>query len=431
MGCLKTALESALRSDVTTRIIMNLFMIFSDTDVVFSILFMINLQKVGGIYTFLLIFCILGVCVYFVGVLYFGPNQKYKTVRAIQDMMITDQDLFKGTINHREIVATPETPIGREGHQTRIKHLECEADHRFMLGEFLNNSGMSHIWIMAEKKNLFNCMEMVHGIPLIRMARFGFMAVPQPRDFGGLLNANAMYSFCTGVPQLCVSILCAALGVMPIDTMLILPLSVASTSMVLSIINVLFNFPGVLAEVEGERAELARIRSKLDSDHRNAVLKAETAMKQKKDQLESSYKGKEMGPKELDEKQRAIQDMMAEYNKERRDLEKNEVILISDEIMFFRSRLQACKDALSRTGKHSLTQDGKKGATAKMEAELAPWQTKLDEMESQKPVAVQALDTASPTFADDAARIEGPIVCTRHREFITTQRGQRFRSDWP
>merc|ERR1712217_445313 len=61
---------------------------------------------------------------------------------------------------------------------------------------------LQFVWDAVVAKNAWNCAELKHGLPFFRLARFGFMAQPTAKDLAGILNTNAMYSFCTGVTQL-------------------------------------------------------------------------------------------------------------------------------------------------------------------------------------------------------------------------------------
>merc|ERR1719210_133476 len=50
-------------------------------------------------------------------------------------------------------------------------------------------------WAVIESKNARNCAEWVHGVPFLRLARFGFFSQPSPGDLGSILNCNALYTF--------------------------------------------------------------------------------------------------------------------------------------------------------------------------------------------------------------------------------------------
>merc|ERR1712232_450393 len=67
--------------------------------------------------------------------------------------------------------------------------------------------GLDHVWSAVRANNAQNCLEANQGMPILRLARYGFMSQPQPGDLAGLLNANGLYSFATGIAQLVASIL--------------------------------------------------------------------------------------------------------------------------------------------------------------------------------------------------------------------------------
>jgi len=73
----------------------------------------------------------------------------------------------------------------------------------------------------CEIKNAKNCTELQHSVPFLRLARFGFVAEPTPRDLGCILNASALYTFCTGIFQLVYgTIIMAVQGEVTLEVML-------------------------------------------------------------------------------------------------------------------------------------------------------------------------------------------------------------------
>merc|ERR1712176_1137615 len=71
-------------------------LMISDLDVVFSILFMINTY---GFHPFLGPFFLFVICVgqltYLAAVLYFGPKNKFRTMKNVRHMMVTNPDQFQ------------------------------------------------------------------------------------------------------------------------------------------------------------------------------------------------------------------------------------------------------------------------------------------------------------------------------------------------
>jgi hypothetical protein len=66
----------------------------SDLDFIFSFLLMNELTKHGGIHIYFLCAIIVGLITYFVGVTYYGPSQKYKTMLLVMELMQTNPELF-------------------------------------------------------------------------------------------------------------------------------------------------------------------------------------------------------------------------------------------------------------------------------------------------------------------------------------------------
>merc|ERR1719336_1917591 len=94
--------------------------------------------------------------------------------------------------------------------------------------------GLLHVWNYLDAKNAKNTTEIKHGTPFLRLARFGFMAEPTPKDLGSILNANAMYTFSTGIFQLMLGVLLVVMaGSWRLQ--MLLPLGVSGTSFVLSV----------------------------------------------------------------------------------------------------------------------------------------------------------------------------------------------------
>jgi len=262
-----------------------------------------------------------------------------------------------------------------------------------------------HMWIMAQNKNMFNCMDMLHGLPLLRLARYGFMSVPLPTDFGGLLNANALYSFTTGIPQLIISILIAAMDVAPLDATILLPLGISSASLVLSLANVLFNFPGTLAEVEGERAQLQRLNATLDMELREKVVAKERWFAEEQKKIEGAC-GPNLGPAEQLERKTKMQNLTNALREERCALEETQASRKRDEVLFFRSHLAEAKAALSMNQKHVNVRLGSGGDMEKMRKELEPWEEAMKKLEADKENQVRNLDFGQDDVYEKVAEMD-------------------------
>merc|ERR1719330_2207413 len=148
---------------------------------------------------------------------------------------------------------TPVDPYERSSHDiVTFGQLNPDAEglKRFQVG--LSSWGLAHMWNSAEIKNAFNCVEMEHSMPFYRLARFGFVAVPTPKDLGSILNANALYTFCSGVFQLAIGTLVLNLTGQW-DLGFLMPLAVSSVSMMLTLANIFLDFSAILVQLEGEQ----------------------------------------------------------------------------------------------------------------------------------------------------------------------------------
>lgn len=92
-----------------------------------------------------------------------------------------------------------------------------------------------------------------HSIPLIRLMVYGWQPTVSHTDFAGILNANALYSFTIGFPQLGCSIIYILNYKM--DPILILSLVIGTISLVLSVMNMILDFPKQLFDIAQREGE--------------------------------------------------------------------------------------------------------------------------------------------------------------------------------
>merc|ERR1711937_435672 len=151
--------------------------------------------------------------------------------------------------------------------------------------------GLAHIYQVHNGRNARNCAEMVHGIPFLRLARFGFFAEPSPQDLGSILNCNALYTFTTGIPQIAFGVM-IVFGPNGATLNALLPLFVSGASLALSLVNIFLNFAQILSELNDEQNMTEKIKNSQQTDF---------ADRQKR--LESEYKATtNRNKKEYDEK---------------------------------------------------------------------------------------------------------------------------------
>lgn len=262
----------------------------SDLDVCLTAIFLANMGQrwlEGLMFQLGLCLVVVGFCTYSIGVLYFGPRQKTKVMKlVIAQMQAKPQDfesfVYKknsmGKIvdktdstflqptskNVRIELSTQLSPTDarqRSSPQTFQDLDRHNAKHRHLCQSALYHWGAGHMWQAIAVKNSWNCCNFVHGVPFVRTGRFGFMSQPSPQDLGGILNANALFSFSVGTLQLGFGAFMLYIDGFDVNTLV--PLSVSTVSFVLSLCNVVFDFAATLATLDGEAQMAESIQSRV------------------------------------------------------------------------------------------------------------------------------------------------------------------------
>jgi len=272
--------ESLTKNTVTIRLATNAVLMISDLDVVFSGLFMKELLSMGGINIYFFGVVVVGICTYLAGVLWFGPQQKYHAMTECMNMMESQPQLFEIELKKGSATEAPVTkrlnrtdpymhPNGKDARNIQsFQDIASVFEDRNLTAfrSGMTSYGKSHVWTAVNAQNARNCCDMVHGTPFLRLARFGFFAEPSPQDLGCILNANALYTFTTGIPQI-------AFGVMIITTQdltinVLLPLGVSSASFFLSLVNIFCNFAAILSELNDESIMSDEIQQTANADQK-------------------------------------------------------------------------------------------------------------------------------------------------------------------
>lgn len=322
MGCV----DRIGKNPIAVRVVTNVVLMISDADVVFSFLFLYSLGEAGqedGLYYFFLAVIIVGILTYVYGTLVLAPRQKRVIPKLVLKFMgdnpsecVTNDWMEQGQNRYVKVAngaappgfsglainkGMPVSPIQNQGmpHMSlKLADLDpTNKQHSEALRLGLVVWGLGAIWDAQEMKNAWNCAEMKHGIPFYRLARFGFMAQPTPKDLGSILNMNALYSFSTGTLQLIFGILLLTnkfTSEDELDTSDIMastiPLSISFLSLILSVVNVVFDFAGKLAEAECERRMSDAIIQKKELTLREGRLKIENDHKDNLRQVEEEHK---------------------------------------------------------------------------------------------------------------------------------------------
>lgn len=426
--------EKIGKDPIAVRIVTNVVLMISDADVIFSWLFIANLFQVGDddpLYFYFSFVVIVGVLTYALGCLYLAPRQKTKIAKNVMGFIsahptecVTKDYYASGPNSFKRIEPGGVAPTGKEVTITRamfvyppdalapgsrnpkIGDLDLnEPNNRETLRQGLAQWGLGAIWDAQEQRNAWNCAEMKHGIPFFRLARFGFMSQPTPKDLGSILNMNALYSFATGILQLTFGCVLLARTYSSDDMdmsgrlMIIIPLGISGASLILSVFNVVFDFAGKLSETECEKRMSDTILQKSDLDLKDAKKKRERDHRIKIQEVEEKYK------KQIDDlqgqheneaikfslvKDTEIQRLTQQYAMDLRALDERNLTILEIELNGYRHKKHRVKQILmgnevpiDNQAKVDALQNaiGIKEAHQKIENKITAWyKDRLDEL---------------------------------------------------
>jgi len=252
----------------TVRLVTLLVLMFSDLDVIFSMLFFNELRKAGerdSINYFFLMALIIGMISYAVAISFFGPRQKFKTMKIVKQLMITNPDQFILGNGARLTEFDRVDPIQRISPAFNELGDTKEGMQLFKAG--LTARGLLHMWTAADGRNARNCVEIKHGIPFLRSARFAFFSEPGPKDLGCILNANAAYTLCCGLLQIAFGTMLLVAPHQGSSLMnSLLPLGISTFSLLLSLANVLLDFASMLSQLDEEKRIALNIENEIDAE---------------------------------------------------------------------------------------------------------------------------------------------------------------------
>lgn len=400
------------------RMVANLVLTVSDLDVFFSILFMEELHdcwQYGQAFVFLFFFIVLGWFTYFWGVCYFGPKQRLRCMFLVKERMHSHPEEFRSTtvkeykgsfilrdhrnfnspdakqvrVNHT-FLARPEwyntsrnATYADEVDEIRsfdeYNQLSEEHVKEFRLG--MEMWGLLHVWQAVSISNARNCVDWYQGVPVVRLARYGFMAQPSPHDLAGLLNANAAYGFCVGITELFASIfMVSKYGA---KTLRVIPLVLSAVSFTLCMANVIGDFPALLEEVQAEFDAHEKIKLENKVHRLNKLADIESKRRQQDQQIDAEYalkaKSNSDNPGILADKHQVAYDqarrkMSHSYEKALQAVDNEEIRLLEIQISGWRRKLQAEKDLLSgKTVVHNASANGGAVAWTRLTEKIEEW----------------------------------------------------------
>jgi len=400
-GCVERTVKQPCAMRLVTLIVLTL----ADLDFFLSILFLVNLTHHyhDKIYYTIGPWIIgAGICTYAIGIAYFGPQQRRRVMDNVLKLMQSNPQEFEspnyrertpgqyvpsreahrqGQTLHKVLVGveTPVHPASPPGSGNRkigeLNRWDGADQEKFKKG--LAAWGLGYIWEAAELKNSWNCTSPVHGIPMVRLARFGFMSQPSPTDLGGLLNANALYSFATGFFQLFLGTLMLADFGWSLETGI--PLCVSLLSLLLCLTNVIWDFAQLLMKIDMEERQAATILDKNRAAKKAELDELASKRDQKIEEIKMRYA---QAGKEVDS-QTKLQMQLSE------EQEKNHVI--------------AHFDHVRSTVNERYAQD--------QELEMVAWQRNLAREQELLKGGSQQIQHTAP----------GPLADAMHRQEIITE----------
>jgi len=370
------------------RVVTNVVLTVSDVDFFLSFLFLYELYIFGAEDTQWFIFMglvMLGQVTYLLGICYFGPKQSKRVMGLVLALMENSPQIFEsatwkysgltGTsvihctdpkwddpdnqpvmVRRTSLLLSPDQQRAGNGHRQSARSgpetfadlQEDDDDHQELFKKAMQDWGVISVVITEKSKNSINSVGRVHGTPLIRTARFGFMAVPSPMDLAGLLNANALYSFATGILQLIFGTFLVLKKGASIQR--VLPMSVAFVSLLLCLANVIFDFGAALCELEGEKQEASRILSKWESKQEEDKRKADRLNAEVLAQITTEYRGRTLSPTQMLEKQERLDGQTEKYAMEIADIDERVQNLVRLELTAFNKNLEEKKKLMSGKG---------------------------------------------------------------------------------
>jgi len=319
-------------------------------------MFMYELWHLDGIFKFFFFVIIVGILSYVAGALYFAPNQKFKTVKLVLDQMAKHPDEFRVEGFNEPI--SGESLVFRYDTVSRLRFkdlLDATEDKQKQLDDCkagLSSWGLQHIWNACEIRNAANCAERKHSIPFYRMARLGFMSEPSPKDLGGVLNANALYTFATGFLQIAFGV--TAIFQFGLDLYVAFPLSISFVSLVLSLLNVFCAFSAILTELEQEQRMIEEIQKTSDrklADDKKQVDRELQEAKQLIDEEDRKARGGEPpDASSIARKTKALEQANVNHQRHCRLLDQSNLESLESALAAYRYRLERFKDIVGSKG---------------------------------------------------------------------------------
>jgi len=412
------------------RLVTLLVLMISDMDVVFSTLFQYNLWMMGGFCHFFLGVTQVGNASYALGVFVYGPRQKYKTMDIVKEMMVQNRSEFIGKDQHGREVQVDMTsvvdPRSRAPRPKTFADLEntSEGKNEFECG--MAAYELLHMWTAALRKNARNCCERKHGVPFYRVAKFGYMSEPTPMDLGGILNANALYTFATGILQMTFGAFIFHQNGPSINT--VLPLMVSLVSLVLSFLNVLLNFSAILAELESERRMSETILHAAEGDRAKGHAEIKTTLDDDVNAVKAKYIGRQDSCS-IAAKEQDIETARDRFQIEMLNVDRNNIEVLEIQLTNHRHRLARIKDV--QAGRvQPITATNRTSHVEEFHKATAVWEEQLRSNREWGQNQIKGIDANGLSAAELKAATEAITKEVREKEAVFQAHLDQVKADF-
>lgn len=232
------------------------------------------------------------------------------------------------------------------------------------------------------------------------------MVQPSPKDLGGLLNANALYSFATGAFQLFLGFM--LLKDYGCDLETIIPLVVSGAALLLCLANVIFDFAEILMRIDLEQRQGETITRRNAEEKRRAEEEEERARDAKRRSILAAY-GQEgnilTAAQELG-RDRELETVNQQYNANLERMYATYGNLLETKLGAWRRDLERELRLLRGQTNPSTRQGNRPSALADAEAEAGAIDQQVSAIKQQCAQAIGALDASAMSPQDFAQKVQ-------------------------
>merc|ERR1712113_389814 len=200
--------------------------------------------------------------------------------------------------------------------------------------------GLLPIWNYAKQKNARNVTLIQHGVPFYRLARFGFFSCPNPSDLGGILNANALYSFTNGIFQIAFGV--AFMLEFGTNAEAIIPMGISVLSLILTCFNIFLDFSAILESIDQERMLTENFLRESQIKLEDSIQAERTALDTQIAAIKAKYQGK--ADVAIAEEEKDMRKANQSFEMKVTQLNQANLRQLQTELSFHNHRVQSIKD---------------------------------------------------------------------------------------